>query len=54
MSDMASILGLILLAFTWLALRGMGNEDKPRRPRRRDDSSDATGSAAGPSHHPAR
>lgn len=36
MSDMASILGLILVAFTWLALRGMGNDQKHRRhPRRR-------------------
>ena len=35
MSDMTSILGLILLAFTWFALRGMGNEQKTRRPPRR-------------------
>lgn len=35
MSDMASIIGLILLAFTWLALRGMGGDGKPRRHPRR-------------------
>lgn len=37
-SDMASILGLILLAFTWLALRGMGSDQKHRRHARRRTS----------------
>jgi hypothetical protein len=35
---MASILGLILLAFTWLALRGMGSDQKHRRHARRRTS----------------
>lgn len=34
MNDYASILGLVLLALTWLALRGM-NDRKPRSRSRR-------------------
>ncbi len=34
MNEAASIAGLVLLAFTWLALRGMGREDSPRGTRR--------------------
>jgi len=42
-SDMAIILGLILLALTWLALRGMGSDDKPRRHARRRSPDDHHG-----------
>ncbi len=51
MSDLTiCIIGVILLAFTWLALRGMVSEEKRRRTLPRSEETDGSSISPGPRH----